>query len=88
MLHYRNLQLHLSLGMKLTKIHRALQFKQSDRMKRFIDFNSEKRKNVANYFEKDFFKLMITSIYGKTIENLRKIINVRLVNNARNFLKY
>ena len=86
-LHYRNLQLHLSLGMKLTKIHRALQFKQSDRMKRFIDFNSEKRKNVANYFEKDFFKLMITSIYGKTIENLRKIINVRLVNNAKDFLK-
>ena len=87
-LHYRDLQLYLSLGMKLTKIHRALQFKQSDWMKKIIDFNSEKRKNVANDFEKDFFKLMITSIYGKTKENLRKIINVRLVNNAKDFLKY
>ena len=57
-------------------------------MKKIIDFNSEKRKNVANDFEKDFFKLMITSIYGKTKENLRKIINVRLVNNAKDFLKF
>ena len=74
--------------MKLTKIHRALQFKRSDWMKRYIDFNTKKRKNAANYFEKDFFKLMINSIYGKTIENLRKRINVRLVNNAKDFLKY
>ena len=52
--HYKNIQLYLSLGMKLTKIHKVLKFKHSDWMKKYIDFNTEKRTNAAISFEKDF----------------------------------
>ena len=79
--HYSNLQLQLALGMKLTKIHKVLKFKQCDWMKKYIDFNTEKTTNAANSFEKSFFKLMINFIYSKTKENVRKRIGVRLVNN-------
>ena len=64
---HKTLQLYLSLGMELTKIHRVLKFKQSDWMKKYIDFNTEKGTNAAYSFEKDFFKLMINSVYGKTM---------------------
>ena len=57
-------------------------------MKKYIDFNTENRKNAINDFNKDFFKLMLNSVYGKTTENLRNRINVRLVSNARDVFKY
>ena len=54
-------------------------------VKNYIDFNTDKREHATNRFEKDFFKLMNNSFYGKTMENLRKIINARLVNNAKDY---
>ena len=69
-LHYRNLQLQLSLGMKLIEIPRVLKFKQSEWIKKFIGFKTKKRTNAGNSFEKDIFKLMINSVIGKTMENL------------------
>ena len=74
--------------MKFTKIHRALKFKQSDWMKKYFDFNIRKRMNDTKDFEKDFFKLMINSVYEKTMEDLREKINVSSVNNEKEFLKY
>lgn len=78
--HYRNLQLYTSLGMVVKKVHKILKFRQSPWLKTYIDFNTRQRALARNDFEKDFFKLMNNSMFGKTMENLRNRRKVDLVN--------
>jgi len=77
--HYRNLKLYLQLGMRLKKVHKVLQFKQYPYLKEYIDFNTKKRQECKTDFEKDFFKLMNNSIFGKTCENIRNRTNIKIV---------
>ena len=81
--HYRNLRQYLEMGIRLTAVHRGISFYQSSWMEPYIRKNTELRKTATNSFEKDFFKLMNNSVFGKTIENIRKRQNIILVDNRQ-----
>ena len=86
-IHYKNLMQCLKLGMELKKIHRGIRFVESEWMKLYIDTNVNLRAQAKNNFEKDFFKLMNNSVFGKTMENIRNRVDVKLVNTKEKLKK-
>ena len=77
--HINSLKQALNHGLKLKKIHRIIEFNQGAWLKPYIDMNTELKKAAKNDFEKDLFKLMNNSVFWKTIKNIRKHREIKLV---------
>ena len=85
--HYKTLMQYLSLGMKLKKIHRGIKFIEAAFLKPYIDKNVILRTQAKNEFDKDFFKLMNNAVFGKTMENIRNRVNIKLINTEEQLKK-
>ncbi|XP_049887050.1 uncharacterized protein LOC126381638 [Pectinophora gossypiella] len=79
-IHYIHLKTCLKHGLHLKHIHRAIKFKQSPYLRQYIDLNTKLRQKAKSQFEQDFFKLLNNSIFGKTLEDTEKRLNVKLIN--------
>ena len=85
-IHIQALNQALQHGLRLDRIHRAIEFDQSPWLKTYVDFNTQLRTAATNDFEKYFFKLMNNSVFGKTMENIRKHRNIKLVMTEEKYL--
>ena len=85
-IHIKALDQALQHGLRLDRIHRAIEFNQSPWLKTYIDFNTQLRTAATNDFEKYFFKLMNNSVFGKTMENIGKHRNIGLVTTEEKYL--
>ncbi len=78
-LHRKSLELYVRNGLVLTKVHRSIKFKESPWLAKYIRLNTNLRTKGTTDFEKIFFKLMNNAVFGKTMENVRRRVNVKLV---------
>ena len=85
-IHIQGLDQALQYGLRLDRIHRVIEFDQSQWLKTYMDFNTQLRTAATNDFEKDFFKLMNNSVFGKMIENIRKHSNSKLIMTEEKYL--
>ena len=85
-MHYENIKLYESLDLKITKIHRDIKFEESAWLVEYIILNTKLRieaKQYGNNFEVDFFKLINNSVFGKTLENIRNRVDIRLISSDK-----
>ena len=77
LIHHRMVKLHVRHGMVVDKVHEIISFRQSRWLEKYINFNTQKRNNAKNDFEKDFYKLLNNAFYGKTMENVRNRLKIK-----------
>ena len=88
-IHFRLLQFFMNyMGVEVTKVHRAVKYVQDYVFKTYIDYNSQRRSEATNSFTKDYYKLKNNSLYGKTVENIRKRTNIRLCQTQKRLVTY